>query len=183
MKPKASKAIPYIAGFFLLLILAGFSLGLRTKIEFDPINAQMKTSKYIFLHLPIILHKQELWFSDGSEPITPIDWQLMHAFHQSAAGSDIKHTHWGSIADTIILWDQLDLEPETKAQLAERVRSFITSDRPVKSIRVYLLRIDSMLKYDIQASESPLTPEQIDALFEEALIKPIDAEASKIPDP
>jgi hypothetical protein len=27
MKPKASKAIPYIAGFFLLLILAGFSPG------------------------------------------------------------------------------------------------------------------------------------------------------------
>jgi hypothetical protein len=183
MKPKASKAIPYIAGFFVLLLLAGFSLGLRTKIEFDPINAQMKTSKYIFLHVPVILHKQELWFSDGSEPNTPIDWQLMHAFHQSAAGSKIEHTHWGSIADTVIPWGDLRLSSESKVQLAKRTRKLINSDRPVKSIRVYALRINAMLNYRLEDPDTELSPQDIDTIIDDAFVKPIDTEASKIPDP
>ncbi len=178
---KAPKALPYIAGFFILLILVGLSLGLRTVIEFDPRGAQIRTTRYIFLHIPISSDTFPTWISQG--PAQNPDWQLMHEFHHSAAGSKIHHTHWGAIADTLEPWRAFRFDAESKHRLAARTFELIQSDHPVKAIRIYLLRIDAMLKYELQTSDTPLTPERIDALFKEALIKPIDAEASKIPDP
>ena len=181
MKPKASKALPYIAGFFLLLLLVGLSLGLRTVIEFDPRGAQIRTTRYIFLQIPISSDTFPAWISQG--PSDAPDWQLMHEFHHSAAGSDIHHTHWGAIADTLEPWREFRFDAESKHRLAARTLELIQSDHPVKAIRIYLLRIDAMLKYNLQDPNKLTDPADIDALFKEALIKPIDAEASKIPDP
>ncbi len=181
MTPKAAKAAPYIAGFFLLLLLVGLSLGLRTVIEFDPRGAQIRTTRYIFLHLPISSDTSPAWISQG--PSKTPNWQLMHEFHHSAAGSDIHHTHWGAIVDTIEPWQELRFDPEPKYRLSTRTLELIQSNSPPKAIRIYLLRIDAMLRYDLQDPNKLTDPADIDALFAEAFIKPIDAEASKIPDP
>lgn len=186
MSSKKSKTLPIAAGLFVLFLLAGFSLGLRTVMEFDPQSAQMRTSKYLFYKIPITVQKQELWFSDGTAPTSPVDWQLMHEFHHSATGSKIDHTHWGSIADTIILWDELELEPETKAKLADRANELIHSDRDVKSIRATLFIINSVLGYTLEALleiDEQLPAQDIDLIFDKALATPTDAQESMLPDP
>ncbi len=182
MSSKKSKAIPFIAGFFVLILLAGFSLGLRTVIEFDAVNAQMRTSKFLFLKLPISIHKQELWFADGTQPVTPIDWQLMHEFHHSATGSKLDHTHWGAFADTVILWGDLDLEPDLKSYLANRTREMMKSDEQVKAKRIYARRIDGQLRFHLENAETPLTIEALDTIIKDAFAKPIDGEASMLRD-
>lgn len=186
MSSKKSKAIPFIAGFFILALLAGFSLGLRTVIEFDPVNAQMKTSKYIFIKVPIIIHKQELWFSDGTAstaPITPTEWHLMHEIHHSATGTKIEHTHWGSTADTVIPWGELKLNEVAMSRLATRTVELINSDHHYKTIRIYARRIDGKLNQALAGAETSLDANTIDALFDVAFIAPTDAEANMIPDP
>ncbi|MBL4697304.1 MAG: hypothetical protein JKX70_00575 [Phycisphaerales bacterium] len=174
MKPKASKAIPFIAGFLILVLIAGFALGLRTVIEFDRVNAQMKTTKSLYLHLPVSIHKQELWFSHGDEPITPIEWVSMHEIHNSPAGTKIENTKWGSIVDTVMPWDELGFEHESKAVIAKRTLELINQDLPVKIIRVYILRVDAMLRYDLQDPQASLDPDAIDTIFNDAIAKPIE---------
>ena len=187
MTTKKFKAIPFILGFLIILLLAGFMLGLKVVIEFDQTNSQMKTTKYIFLHIPVITDKQELWFSAGSEPVTPIDWELMHEIHYSAAGTKIKHTHWGAVVDPIILWNDLDLPDAPKSVLATRTRELIDDDLTLMAKRIYIRRIDIRLR---QMLETPdihsgfgINGDMIDALVNSAFIKPIDAEAAMIPDP
>ncbi len=184
-KPKSTlaKLFPFVAGFFILALLAGFSLGLRTVIEFDPANAQMRTSKYLFIKLPVIIDKQELWFADGTQPVTPIDWQLMHEFHHSATGTEIEHTHWGSTADTIIPWGELELNQDAMSQLATRTMELINADHHYKTIRIYARRIDAQLTQALAESETSLDSDAIDTLFDAALVAPTDDEANMIPDP
>ncbi|PCI08908.1 hypothetical protein COB72_07430 [bacterium] len=183
MSSKKSKSIPFIAGFFVLILLAGFSLGLRTVIEFDAVNAQMRTSKFLFLKLPVIIDKQELWFADGTEPVTPIDWQLMHEFHHSATGSKLDHTHWGAFADTIILWGDLQLDADLQSHLAIRTREMMKSDEHIKAKRIYARRIDGQIRFQLENAETPLTIETLDTIIEAAFAKSIDGEASMLADP
>lgn len=176
-----SKLIPITAGLFILILLAGFSLGLRTVIEFDPASAQVKTTKYIFLHLPISSDTDPTWISPG-QPSTP-DWQLMHEFHHSAAGSKINHTHWGAMVDSLQSWEEIRFNIEAKDTLSANTLALINTDTNPKALRVYLLRINSQLNFILAQPDADLSPETINALMSEAVIEPIDREASKFPDP
>jgi hypothetical protein len=176
-----SKLFPFAAGLFVLILLAGFSLGLRTVIEVDPASAQVRTTKYIFLHLPISSETHPTWISPG-RPDSP-DWQLMHEFHHSAAGSDIQHTHWGAIVDSLQSWEELRFDIQAKDTLSANTLSLINTDTNPKALRVYLLRINAQLNYLLTQPEGDLTPEIINTLMSEVMIEPIDREASKFPDP
>ncbi|MGV6814401.1 MAG: hypothetical protein ACWA5W_05240 [Phycisphaerales bacterium] len=181
MTTKASKALPYLAGIAILLIVVGFMLGLKVVIEYDAANHRVRTTKLIYSVLPISTTTEPLWADD--HPSVPANWELMHRFHYSAAGTKIKHTHWGAVVDPILLWHELNLPNEAKAALAARINELIESDRTLLAKRVYIRRIDFRLKAALAQSESPITPMQINALIDESFIKPIDDEAAMIPDP
>lgn len=171
MPSKKSKLIPIGAGLFILLLLIGLSLGLRTVIELDLPNAQIRTTNYIFFSIPISAETVPTWITPGQSS-TP-EWQLMHEFHHSAAGSQIDHTKWGVVADTLEPWEDFNLSDETKAQLATRIRSLMNDGLDVKAIRVYMLRIDAILRYELQVPDSTLTTQEIDTIFDEEIVKSI----------
>ena len=183
IKPK-SKLIPIAAGLFVLILLVGFSLGLRTVIEFDPANAQMRTTKYLLLKLPVSTKSEMLWLTTADMPYATPDWHLMHEFHHSAAGSKIHHTHWGAFADTIILWSELNLEPDARSHLAQQTTALVDDDAlHIKSKRIYARRIDAQLRFQLDDPETIMTPSLIDTIIEAAYARPIENDASMLPDP
>ncbi len=175
MPSSRSKLIPIIAGLLVLLLLLGLTLGLRTVIEFDPATQQVRATRYLFLRLPVATSVQPLWSApDTPPPVGRRDWHVMHEYRQSATGTTINHTRWGSIADTIAGWAELDLPEPASARLARRTEELITSDRPGGDLRVYILRVDAYIRYQLGATDTPPTADDIDAHFEKALTKPID---------
>jgi hypothetical protein len=181
MPSKKSKALPIAAGLIALVLLAGFSLGLRTVIVFDPSSAQVKTTKYIFLNLPISSDTHPTWISPGRAQ--DADWQLMHEFHHSAAGSKLHHTHWGAIVDTFEPWAEFRFDIEAKDFLSMNTLRLINSDYKPKAIRVYLLRINARLQTLLADPDAQINPQTINALVEACLVEPIDREAAMIKDP
>lgn len=179
-KPK-SNILPIAAGILVLVVLVGFTLGLRTVILFDPASAQVKTTKYLFLHLPISSETRPTWISPGL-PNAP-DWQLMHEFHQSATGTKLVHTHWGAIVDTFEPWSELRFNIDAMDTLSADTLALINSDTTTKAIRVYLMRVDAQLNYRLAQPDAELNPEIITTIMSEAEIEPIEREASKFADP
>ena len=178
MKPKSSKAIPIVAGLIVLILLVGFALGLRTIIEFNPASAEIRTTRYIYYALPVSSKRERTWISPSDAGARGADWKLMHSFDRSAAGSKIDHTRWGSIADTIAPWGGFVLDPTTKSHLRDRTLALINSDRPVRAIRIYMLRIDAALNATLDdqstPNPTPLSPQGIDEIFQTAIETPID---------
>lgn len=181
-KKKKSHALPIAAGVFILLTLAGFSLGLRTVIEFDPESAQIRTTKLILIYIPVSITTEPTWITPDPLPATQ-SWELTHEFHHSAAGSKIHHTHWGATVDNYTPWNEFPLDIPTKAHLADKTLSLINDDYNIKSKRVYTLRLNSQLAFIFAQPTPSLSIAEIDTLFAQAVVNPIDAEASMFPDP
>lgn len=181
MSAKKSNILPIAAGILVLILLVGFSLGLRTVIVFDPASAQVKTTKYLFIYLPISSDTRPTWISPG-QPNAP-DWQLMHEFHQSAVGTKLHHTHWGAIVDSLDPWEELRFDIDAKDTLSANTLALINSDTSPKAMRVYLLRIGAQLNYRLAQHDAELTPEIINTIMSEAEIEPIEREAAKFSDP
>lgn len=184
------KALPYLAGIVIVLIVVGFMLGLREVIQFDPASAQVKTTKYIYLYLPISSDTQPTWISPA-KPNSP-DWQLMHEFHYSAAGTKIKHTHWGAVVDAFQPWEEYRFNSDAKMRLRSKTLELINGSQDVKAKRIYARRIgiqllklldDAQTQDGTHTSTEKISPEMIDSLVDSAYIDPIDAESSMIPDP
>jgi len=178
MSSKKSKALPIAAGLIVLLLLVGFVLGLRTVIEFNPVSAEIRTTRYIYYALPVSSKSERTWISPADVHPSASGWELMHSFDRSAAGSKIVHTRWGAIADTIEPWGGFILDGDTRAHLRDRAIALINSDRPVRAIRIYMLRIDTALNATLDDQSTPkptpLSPAAIDEIFRAAIEEPID---------
>lgn len=174
-RAKRATLLTIAFGALALLLLLALSMGLRTEIRLDPVAAQVSTTRYLFLRLPVSSATRTLWLAPEQATITtPQQWHLMHEFHHSATGSKINHTSWGAAADTLMSWKTLDLDASVHDHLGRLAYELLNSDYDAHAMRVYTLRIDTYMRYQLQFPDQPVTSQSIDEFFVRALTTPIE---------
>ncbi len=175
LSPRRATILSLLFGLLMLLVVLGLYFGLHTTIELSPARGVVKTTKLLYVVVPVQTTQRPLWIADEHAQPSAHDWVLMHEYKQGAMGSKIDHTRWGRVVDLIDSWDELRLDPAARARLGERTRELITHGFDDRSLVIYLTRVNSSLLRDIADEQGPVSPDAIDHMFEQAVNTPIDS--------